>query len=124
MRPEGSYFPHRPALLKFLYGCLCNITQVLSKRTWSPLMNTLFQLAFSARADWALGVLLSREADGKVSAEMKFQEARDRAWAYGWGASSEPSPFFSDVPDLLNAFHAGAQTLALDCNRCSLESTI
>ena len=87
-------------------------------------MNTLFQLAFSARADWALGVLLSRETAGKESAEIKFQEARDRAWAYGWGASSEPSPFFSDVPDLMKAFHDGAQTLALDCNRCSLESTI
>ena len=87
-------------------------------------MNTLFQLAFSARADWALGVLLSRETDGKEPAEMKFQEARDLAWAYGWGASSEPSPFFSDVPDLMKAFHDGAQTLALDCNRCSLESTI
>jgi hypothetical protein len=87
-------------------------------------MNTLFQLAFSARADWALGVLLSRETDGKEPAEMKFQEVRDRAWAYGWGASSEPSPFFSDVPDLMKAFHDGAQTLALDCNRCSLESTI
>ncbi|MGP5356433.1 hypothetical protein [Pseudomonas helleri] len=87
-------------------------------------MNTLFQLAFSARADWALGVLLSRETDGKEPAEMKFQEARDRVWAYGWGASSEPSPFFSDVPDLMKAFHDGAQTLALDCNRCSLESTI
>ncbi|MNG13436.1 hypothetical protein D3C84_971160 [compost metagenome] len=87
-------------------------------------MNTLFQLAFSARADWALGVLLSRQADGKEPAKMKLQEARDRAWAYGWGASSEASPFFSDVPDLLEAFQAGAQTLALDCNRCSLESTI
>lgn len=85
-------------------------------------MNTIFQLALSARADWALGVLLSRETEGMKSAEMKFQEARDRAWAYGWGASSEPSPFFTDVPDLMAAFHAGAQTLADDCNRCSLES--
>lgn len=87
-------------------------------------MNTLFQLAFSARADWALGVLLARETDGKEPAEMKFQEARDRAWAYGWGASSEPSPFFTDVPDLMVAFQDGARTLALDCTRCALESTI
>ncbi len=86
-------------------------------------MNTCFQLAFSARADWALAVLLSQKPDGKETAEMKFQEARDRAWAYGWGASSEPSPFFTDVPDLMAAFHAGALTLVDDCNRCSLEST-
>lgn len=85
-------------------------------------MKTCFLLGLSARADWALAVLLSGEPDGKVLAEMKFQEARDRAWAYGWGASSEPSPFFTDVPDLMAAFHAGAQTLAVDCNRCSLES--
>lgn len=90
----------------------------------ASLMNTVFQLALSARADWALGVLLSREIGGKESAEMKFQEARDLAWAYGWGASAEPSPLFSDVPDLLDAFRAGALTLSLDCDRCSLDSTI
>lgn len=87
-------------------------------------MNTIFQLALSARADWALGVLLSRETEGMKSAEMKFQEARDLAWAYGWGASAEPSPLFSDVPDLMDAFHAGAQTLALDCERCTFDATI
>ena len=87
-------------------------------------MNTCFLLALSARADWALAVLLSGEPDGKEIAEMKFQEARDRAWAYGWGASSEPSHFFTDVPDLMAAFHAGAQTLADDCNRCSQVSTL
>jgi hypothetical protein len=87
-------------------------------------MNTIFQLAFSARANWALGVLLSRETGGQESAEMKFREARDLAWAYGWGASAEPSPLFSDVPDLLESFHAGAQTLDLDCDRCSHDSTL
>ncbi|KAA0946227.1 hypothetical protein HBO38_29115 [Pseudomonas veronii] len=86
-------------------------------------MNTCFLLGLSARADWALGVLLYGEPDGKYIAEKKFQEARDRAWAYGWGASSEPSPFFTDVPDLMTAFRAGAQTLADDCNRCSVELT-
>ncbi|WP_282366414.1 hypothetical protein [Pseudomonas sp. PS02290] len=87
-------------------------------------MHTVFQLALSARTNWAMGVLLSRETGGELSAEIKFQEARDLAWAYGWGASAEPSPLFTDVPDLMDAFLAGSQTLTLDCDRCTLESNL
>jgi hypothetical protein len=35
--PKESLFAQTPGLPKFHYGCLFNITQVLSKRTWSPL---------------------------------------------------------------------------------------
>lgn len=78
-------------------------------------MNKRNQLAFSARADWAIAVLLSKVPGAETLAENRFKAARDSAWAYGWGASEEPSPMFADVPELIDAFHAGSKTLHLDC---------
>lgn len=80
-------------------------------------MNTCFQIAAFARSQWALGSLLNRTPGAQALATQAFQEARNAAWAYGWGASDTPSELFNGVPDLLNAFKEGQDTLKLDLAR-------
>jgi len=79
-------------------------------------MHTCFQIAAFARTQWAVAKLLSRRPGAATLAEIKFKEAEDAAWAYGWGVSDVPSDLFIDVPELMAAFSAGHKALQQDMN--------
>ncbi|WP_074758205.1 hypothetical protein [Pseudomonas abietaniphila] len=77
-------------------------------------MQTCFQIAAFARTQWAVAMLLTRRPGADALAEIKFKEAEDAAWAYGWGVSDVPSDLFIDVPELMAAFNAGQKALQQD----------
>ncbi|BAW27380.1 General secretion pathway protein D (plasmid) [Pseudomonas putida] len=43
-----------------------------------------------------------------------FQDAKNAAWGYGWGASETPHALLEDIPELLNAFYEGKSALQQD----------
>lgn len=74
-------------------------------------MNVIFEFALSTRFIWSEGTVLQAIDGCEVEAQVKFKEAIDRAWGYGWGLSHMSTKLFEDVPELQSAFLDGRQTM-------------